>query len=123
MLHLMRALLAAAIVSGAACNVYDPELPYSNYAGDSSVTPGVDACVAETEICNGKDDDCDGETDEATAVAAYCATKILHSPSICQSKLCVKIGVCDDGFCNSDGEPANGCESPCPCTTCDDAGR
>src|SRR2546430_288330 len=108
MLHLLRALLVAAIVSGAACSVYDSELPYSNSAGDSSVAQ--DGCVAEEEICNGKDDDCDGETDEAKATALYCSKKLLNTGSVCESSYCLRVGPCYDGFYNCDGMPDNGCE-------------
>jgi hypothetical protein len=118
--HFMRALLVAAIVSGAACSVYDSELPYSNSAGDSSVTH--DACVPQEEICNGKDDDCDGVTDEADAVALYCSKRVLNSAWVCESNYCLKVGSCNEGFYNCDGMPDNGCESSCPCDGCDDAG-
>lgn len=121
MLHLLRALLAAAVLSGAACSVYDSELPYSNSAGDSSVGVQHDACVATTEICNGKDDDCDGVSDEAEAAALDCASKLLHVDSICASKVCLKVGNCYEGFYNLDGMPDNGCESSCPSSGCDNA--
>ena len=118
MLHLLRALLAAAVLSGAACSVYDSELPYSNSAGDSSVAH--DACVADVEICNGKDDDCDGQVDEADAVKAYCASKVLNTDPVCEGGFCLKVNACYKGFCNNDGMPDNGCESSCPCSSCDD---
>lgn len=112
MLLLSRALLVAGVLSGAACSVYDSLQPYSN-AGDSSVAH--DGCTSHTEICNGVDDDCDGKVDEAEAVKLYCESKILNSPSICASSVCVKAGECNPGFFNCDGLPDNGCEANCPC--------
>jgi hypothetical protein len=124
MFSLMRALLTAALLSGAACSVYDPN-PYANPALDSdgSVATG-DACVADKEICNGKDDDCDGTSDEEEAVRPECES-VLHGPSTCASGFCVRRpGMCHEGYYNCDGLPENGCESECPCgTDCDeDAG-
>lgn len=117
MLLLLRALLAAAVLSGAACSVYDSPLPYSNTGGDSSVPR--DACVAQTEICNGKDDDCDGVADEAEAATKDCMSRLLNTNSVCEGKYCLKVGPCHAGFYNCDGMPDNGCESACPCDGCD----
>jgi hypothetical protein len=123
MVHFTRALLVAALTGGAACSVYDRSLTYSNNSADSSV---ADACTPELELCNGKDDDCDGTTDEvAEAVANDCVHKVVHAASTCTSGLCVKLGRdCYDGYYNCDGLPNNGCESSCPCgQECDeDAG-
>ena len=119
-----RALLAAAVLSGAACSVYDSGLSYSNgNAGMDSSVAG-DACAPQTELCNRVDDDCDGTVDESEAVATDCASKVLHSSSTCQTGYCVKIGDCYEGFHNCDGMPDNGCETACPCgEDCgDDAG-
>jgi hypothetical protein len=129
MLLFTRALLAAAVLSGAACSVYDDSnLTYANAGSgpgtDASVTK--DACTPQTEICNGKDDDCDGVSDEAEAVALDCGSRLLNARSTCQSAFCVKLGECFAGFHNCDGMPDNGCESACPCgqLSCDaeDAG-
>jgi hypothetical protein len=135
MLLFTRALLAAAVLSGAACNVYDDSnLSYANAGAGAGAGAGAekdagltkDACTPQTEICNGRDDDCDGASDEAKAVALDCASRLLNAQSTCQSAFCVKIGECFDGFHNCDGMPDNGCESACPCgrLSCDaeDAG-
>jgi hypothetical protein len=125
MFFFTRALLVAAVWGGAACSVYDSSgLTYSNGGMnmdmDSSVAPG-DACTPGQEVCNRKDDDCDGTVDEAEAVALDCASQVLHSGSTCQTGYCVKIGECEAGYYNCDGMPNNGCESTCPCgTDCDD---
>jgi hypothetical protein len=128
MLLLSRALLVAAVFSGAACSVYDPALPpYSNDddAKDSGAPDPMkmDACAAgmQTEICNGQDDDCDGTTDEEEAVAADCASKLLNVKSVCRMAYCVKVGDCNPGFYTCDGKPENGCESNRPCEGGSDA--
>jgi hypothetical protein len=123
MLLFTRALLVASALSGAACNVYDAPLPYSNGDGsvDSSIAP--DACTPKPELCNLIDDDCDGKVDEAEDVKPDCASKVQNRPSTCEVGFCVRSGDCYPGFHNCDGLPDNGCESACPCTGCDqDAG-
>jgi hypothetical protein len=121
MLLFTRALLVAAVLSGAACSVYDSIQPYSNTGADSSVAPN--GCTPHTETCNRKDDDCDGTVDEAEDVAPDCASKLLNVPSSCESGFCVRAGACNPGFYNCDGMPDNGCEAACPCAGCDqDAG-
>jgi len=113
---------------GVACSVYDDELTYSNPIADSGgSSPARDACVSDTEVCNGVDDDCDGEVDEAQAVQQDCSSRILNRPSICAEKVCVQTGDCYDGYFNCDGLPENGCEATCPCgedcQDSEDAGR
>lgn len=126
MVLLTRALLAAAVLGGAACSVYDSSLAYSNGGSpavdmDSSVTG--DACTPRTEVCNDLDDDCDGDVDEAEAVAIDCAMTVRNTESTCQTGLCVKTGECHTGYFNCDGLPQNGCEATCCGLECDeDAG-
>lgn len=118
-----RALLVAAVWGGAACSVYDSGLTYSNGGMNMEMDSSVvgDACKPQTEVCNRADDDCDGSTDEAEAVALDCASQVLHSESTCQTGYCVKIGECQAGYFNCDGMPNNGCEATCPCgSDCDD---
>lgn len=124
MVHFARALLVAAVLVGsAACSVYDPSLAYSNGGSDSSVP--TDACTPQAELCNGKDDDCDGTTDEeAEAVANDCVFRVLNTASTCTAGLCVKSSkTCYEGYFNCDGLPDNGCEATCCGDSCDeDAG-
>jgi hypothetical protein len=122
MVLLTRALLVSAVLGGAACSVYDSSLTYSNGSSDSGV---ADACTPQLEVCNGKDDDCDGTTDEeAEAVANDCVKRVLNSLSTCTAGLCVKTSqTCFEGFFNCDGLPQNGCEATCCGDACDqDAG-
>jgi hypothetical protein len=134
-------LLCALLAS--ACDAYDSSLlrapnPSKPPAPDSGARPPSDAdagegedagaqpCVAKSaEICNGKDDDCDGKTDENTQ--AYCESIILNAETQCapvgDHAACVKL-YCHDGFFDCDGKPQNGCEKPfCACHDCTDAGR
>lgn len=118
-----RALLIAAVLGSAACDVYDKSLAYSNGGTDGGAAGSGDACTPQPEMCNGSDDDCDGTTDEAEAVTNDCAFKVLHSSSTCTTGLCVKIGECETGYFNCDGLPNNGCEATCCGNGCDeDAG-
>jgi hypothetical protein len=99
-----------------ACDVYDDALtgPLVGQGG----TP-ADACASGEEICNGRDDDCDGVIDEETAVSADCTAR-FHAIAACETGLCVKTGLCDTGYFNCDGKPDNGCESTCACQSCQD---
>ncbi len=131
--------LACTLLS--ACNVYDlaalhqgSSKPDKSDAGNDASMPLGDggktdgsACVPHKEICNGVDDDCDGDVDEAAKADAYCRTIIMHSPTgTCGSSgRCVfpPPQICFPGYKNCDGQPANGCEPLCAvCGICDDAG-
>ncbi len=73
------------------------------------------------EVCNGKDDDCDGVTDNGFdltidplncgACGASCVPE--HAVGGCDSGSCV-IDACHPGFANVDGDPSTGCEYSCP---------
>ena len=74
---------------------------------------GVDACVPMEEVCNDRDDDCDGLFDEATnkltdptncgGCGVVCT--FMNGSGTCQNGDCVLIE-CDEGFadCDADGE-------------------
>jgi hypothetical protein len=95
-----------------ACQVYDDtNLPA---AGRNSGMP-LDACAPELEVCNGKDDDCDGVVDERAATELDCQSRIVHANTVCQSPYCVRIS-CLSGYYTCDGLNENGCESHCPCS-------
>lgn len=98
---------ALGLLGLAACQVYDDSLP---------VQPGAqpDACVPQVEVCNGKDDDCDGVVDERAAALLDCQQHIVHAESVCQSGFCVRLA-CLSGYYTCDGLNENGCESRCPC--------
>lgn len=95
---------------------------------------GLSACskpVVSTELCNGMDDDCDGETDEA----ALCDDGLPCTTEVCIQGDCVAssvTGPCDDGNACTSGElcTATGCvgnslacddNNPCTDDSCDKA--
>lgn len=58
------------------------------------------------EVCNGKDDDCDGRTDE---VPAQASCRLPNARAACASGFCA-LNACEDGFMSCDGLPQTGCE-------------
>ncbi len=72
------------------------------------------------ELCNGLDDDCDGQTDEEFDLRsdpAHCgacgeACLYAHAEGRCDGGSCA-MGPCRDGFVDLDGDPTNGCEYAC----------
>jgi hypothetical protein len=95
-------------------------------------TPGTTTCVSgskicqggggvQLEICNGADDDCDNvidngfnkQTDPLNCGNCGNACNLANtSVNSCVAGLC-KVGACDPGFSNLDGNDANGCEHTC----------
>ena len=69
------------------------------------------------EICDGKDNDCDGETDETFAFETnpdHCggcdnACTFDNARGDCQASQC-QLGDCEPGFVDLNGELADGCE-------------
>ncbi|MCB9593039.1 MAG: hypothetical protein H6719_09930 [Sandaracinaceae bacterium] len=61
-----------------------------------------DACVATTEICNGVDDDCDGDVDEGFD---------LHVPERCGA--CDRVCTAPNSMCVPDGSGGFTCGSTC----------
>jgi hypothetical protein len=99
------------------------------YLDLSPAIPGCEyACPvwpSRLEQCNDLDDDCDGQVDEDFDKSSdpgncgYCGHQCLlpHASSDCQNSLCV-IVQCESsgagGWANVNGDPADGCEYPCP---------
>jgi hypothetical protein len=87
-------------------------------AGDADAGRPED-CL-DPEICNGKDDDCDGETDEDFDLnsnlnhCGSCAVSCVrdHAFSQCNKGVCEMLS-CDFGFVDLDGDEENGCEYYC----------
>jgi hypothetical protein len=64
---------------------------------------GLSACSApppSSETCNGKDDDCDGDTDEASCDDQNPCTQDICDPSMAGAAACSNVTV--DGPCNAD---------------------
>jgi len=98
----------------------DPPADANLPPGDARPPPACTDATRTTEICNGADDDCDGEVDEDTQ--AYCEELLPNSDAVCGTiGRCLNLG-CKDGFISCDGDPADGCEPICSCRPCDDAG-
>ena len=79
---------------------------------DACAPPGPAACTVPAESCNGRDDDCDGETDEG--FTRYCDVPHDHP----ERDLCVDPGetVCNGADDNCDGRTDEGFEC-CPGAT------
>ncbi len=78
-----------------------------------------DECAPQAEVCDGLDDDCDGEVDEdfdLSADPAHCGAcgrscARDNGEVACAQSECVLVG-CLEGWLNTDLDPANGCERP-----------
>ena len=78
------------------------------------------ALVPGDEICDGEDNDCDGEIDEGVDPhhdvnnCGRCnhVCEIPHGVPACQDGQCV-LQTCEPGFGDFDGDLANGCEATC----------
>ncbi len=93
---------------------------------DNGVIPRVDAgaCVTPgTEVCDGRDNDCDGMVDEGFDLTSdprncgACGTACApaHAVPACAASTC-GYRRCDVGFVDLDGMTANGCEYECTST-------
>ncbi|MCB9798597.1 SUMF1/EgtB/PvdO family nonheme iron enzyme [Candidatus Nomurabacteria bacterium] len=79
-----------------------------------------DVCQPAAELCNDRDDDCDGDTDEDFDLSSdptNCGGCNVRCPSppnavpVCAAAQCAF--VCQQGFADLNGNPADGCESNC----------
>ncbi|MBI3178096.1 MAG: hypothetical protein HYZ27_00450 [Deltaproteobacteria bacterium] len=65
----------------------------------------TEPCHASVAICNGVDDDCDGEIDEITAPC-----QLANATAGCSNGVCALVQ-CEAGYADCDTDPANGCEA------------
>ena len=108
------------------CRLSQCEPGFVNLDGVSSngceatceINPEIEAGV---DICNLRDDDCDGVIDEGfnlgqdPANCGQCGLNCIArgvEAAICLSGRCV-ISACEEGYLNLDGSPLNGCEYQC----------
>ena len=94
-------------------------------AGTTQCTGGKLGCQANAtssqEICDGKDNDCDGQTDEDYNLSSnplHCGTcnkkcSYANAVPICDNKIC-KLDKCLPGYKDNDADWSNGCEKKCP---------
>jgi hypothetical protein len=72
------------------------------------------------EVCDGKDNDCNGKTDETFTLqtdvnnCGACGNpcQLAHAVPKCEAGKC-KIQSCEAGYLDKDQDPATGCEAPC----------
>ncbi|MBI5537560.1 MAG: hypothetical protein HY898_32860 [Deltaproteobacteria bacterium] len=81
-------------------------------AGTPSCNPDI-APGSTVEVCNAKDDDCNGQVDDIVNVKLECATKYPTAQNVldwqCSTGNC-QVTVCAGSYKDCDGAPANGCE-------------
>jgi hypothetical protein len=94
-------------MASAALNVDDAAVPPS--AGGAPAAPAV--CLPEEEICNGVDDDCDGDVDEVPPIpcpgggSRYCiAGRMSECPRRCDTCVPGSVRVCFVSYCTYWGE-------------------
>ncbi len=94
--------------------------------GNLACVSGAKICQGgggvQLEVCNNKDDDCDGvvdngfnkQTDPLNCNGCGNVCNLANtSVNGCTAGVCTPTQ-CDPGFANNDGNPANGCEYTCP---------
>ena len=117
---------------GCACKPGDPNIVCGtsnvgecHYGSQSCLSNGTyAACVGAInpvpELCDGKDNDCDGTADNGfnkqndTSNCGACGNvcSFANASSLCQAGVCA-LGVCNANYFNFDGSAANGCETGC----------
>ncbi len=102
---------------GRCCGVCTPGTTWCA-GGQKVCQPGVGP---KLEVCNGLDDNCDGQIDEdfdlqgdpmnCGACGKVCS--LANAVAGCTNGACV-VARCEPGFADADRNPANGCEYACP---------
>jgi putative metal-binding protein len=86
-------------------------------AGVTQCAAGSQSCnpiqAAQTELCNNKDDDCNGVIDDIPNVNVACQSQLPGAGHVqnwqCGMATC-QISTCGTGYANIDGASGNGCE-------------
>jgi hypothetical protein len=104
------------VVEGKVC---DSGLGGECAAGKTQCTGGSSKCVpnvqpgTQVEVCNSKDDDCNGTKDDVTNIKLECATKFPNAQNVIDWRCTVgtcEVMACAGAFKDCDSAPANGCE-------------
>ncbi len=90
-----------------------------NCDGVATMCPVMPACIPAAEVCNGRDDDCDGQTDEGNVTCGV--GRCIRTVSMCVSggpNICVAgtpvAEICSNGQDDDcDGSIDEGCPAPC----------
>ena len=107
------------------CDVYNPPESDSSTSGtggdDGSSGTGGNPdgpCVPSEEVCNDKDDDCNGTIDDEEPASADCSRRYHATVSCRRGGFCLFSSsnpMCHPGWYHCDGMPQTGCESDMPC--------
>lgn len=92
--------------------------------GGAGVGSGGTGPQCSPEVCDDRDNDCNGFVDDGSA-NDVCRFQLPNAESICARGTCV-LGMCLPGFIDCDGNPATGCETPLdllPCGACNGCPR
>jgi hypothetical protein len=124
---LLLALLIAACGEAAKHESNERDAGPDAFAPVFDATPPLDAgCVRREEVCNGRDDDCDGLVDgddpdlarklfgdpQNCGACGHACSAPHVTEAACTGGQCVAVS-CEGGFVNYDGHFENGCESDC----------
>lgn len=108
------------------CTVYNPDLVEEmqggsgGHAGNKAGSGGEppEPCVPSAEICNDKDDDCNGVVDDMQPASLDCSERYHANVTCGRGGFCLFVpssSTCYPGWYHCDGLPETGCETMTPC--------
>ncbi|MFH2006949.1 MAG: hypothetical protein ABI333_10230 [bacterium] len=110
--------------TGSGGNWNFPDAGEMNNNADAAPPDGGDGCVSSTEVCDGTDNDCNGEIDDVPPDSPVVASDIRNCGAcgnVCSypsaSATCVagqcELANCDPNYWDLNGNDADGCEYQC----------